>query len=78
MRMRTKLTVGAVAAGLALTACGLVGGPASGTHPDHAGALSQQHVQQAGLSLSDIKDLAKLKREHGAALLRAAEIAQRR
>jgi hypothetical protein len=71
MRMQTKLTIGAVAAGLALSACGLVGGPASGTHPDHAGALSQQHVQQGGLSLCDVKDLAKAKRA-----LAAAERAQ--
>jgi hypothetical protein len=74
MRMRAKLTIGAVAAGLALTACGAVGGPASGTHPrSHAGALSQQHVQQAGLSVSDVKDLAQMKRDHAAALPRAAE-----
>ncbi len=32
MRMRTILMIGAVAAGLALTACGAAGGPASGTH----------------------------------------------
>jgi len=65
-------------AGLALTACGAVGGPGSGTHRDHARALSPQHAQQTGLSLSDIKDLAKAKREIGAALLRAAERAQSR
>lgn len=76
MRMRAKLTIGAVAAGLALTACGSAGGPASGTHRDHARALSQQHVQQAGLSVSDIKDLAQMKREHAAALLSAAARAQ--
>jgi hypothetical protein len=78
MRTRAKLTIGAVAAGLALTACGLVGGPASGTHRDHERALSQQHVQQAGLTVSDVKDLAQMKREHAAALLEAAETAQRR
>ena len=78
MRTLTELTVGAVAAGLALTACGAVRGPASVTHRDYARALSQQHVQQAGLSVADVKDLAQLKREHFAALLRAAERAQRR
>jgi len=77
MRMRTTLTIGAVVAGLALTACGAVGGPASGTHRDHAGAFSQRRVQ-AGVSRSDVKDLAQMKREHAAALLRAAERAQRR
>jgi hypothetical protein len=71
MRMRSKLTIGAVAAGLALTACGSGSGPASATHRDHARALSQQQVQQAGLSLSDVEDLAKLKREHADAVLRA-------
>ena len=71
MRMRAKLTIGAVAAGLALTACGLVGGPASGTHRDHERALSQQHVQQAGLSPSDVKDLAQAKRDALAAAKRA-------
>jgi outer membrane PBP1 activator LpoA protein len=77
MRMRAKLTIVAVAAGLALTACGAARGPASGTHPrSHAGALSQQHVQQAGLTVSDIKDLAQMKRDHAAALLKAAERAQ--
>jgi len=78
MRMRTKLTTGAVAAGLALTACGVVGGPASGGHRDHARGLAGQYVQQAGLSVSDVKDLAQLKREHWAALLSAAEGAQSR
>ena len=78
MRMQTKLTIGAVAAGLALTACGTVGAPVSGPHRDHAKAPSQQHVQQAGLSVSDVKDLAQLKREHAAALLSAADRAQRR
>ena len=78
MRTRAKLTIGAMVAGLALTACGAVGGPGSGTHRDHARALSPQHAQQTGLSLSDIKDLAKAKREIGAALLRAAERAQSR
>jgi hypothetical protein len=78
MRMRTNLMIGAVAAGLALTACGAVGGPASGTHQSHARALSQQRIQQAGVSLSDVKDLAQLKREHAAALLRAAERARSR
>ena len=78
MRMRAKLTIGAVATVLALTACGTVGGPASGTHPDHARALSPQRVQQAGVSVSDVKDLTRLKREHAAAVLKAAERAQRR
>jgi hypothetical protein len=78
MRIRTKLTIGAVAAGLALTACGSGSGPASRTHQDQARAPSQQQVQQAGLSVSDVKDLAQMKREHAAALLRAAERAQRR
>ena len=78
MRMQPKLTIGAVVAGLALTACGAVGGPASVTHRSHARALAEQHVQQAGLSLSDVKDLAKLKREHWDALLSAAERAQSR
>jgi hypothetical protein len=76
--MRTMLTIGAVVAGLALTACGAAGGPASGTHQSHAGAFSQQRVQQAGVSLSDVKDLAQMKREHAAALLSAAERARRR
>ena len=68
MRMRTKLTVGAVAAGLALTACGTAGGPASGPHPQsHAGALSQQHVQQAGVS--DAKAVVTEKLAHWAAVL---------
>lgn len=78
MGMRAKLTIGAVAAGLALTACGSHSGPGSGMHRDHARALSQQHVQHTGLSVSDIKDLAKRKREHWDALLRAAERAQSR
>jgi hypothetical protein len=78
MRMHTKLTTGAVVAGLALTACGAVGGPATGTHRHLARALAERHVQQAGLSVSDVKDLAKLKREHWAAVLSAADRAQRR
>jgi hypothetical protein len=78
MRMQTKLTIGAVAAGLALTACGSESGPARGTHQDQARALSQQQVQQAGLSVSDVKDLAQLKREHWDALLSAAGRAQSR
>jgi hypothetical protein len=85
MRTWTKLTTGAVAAGLALTACGSVGGPASRTHQGHARALSQHQVQQAGFSVSqagfsvsDVKDLAAAKREHWDALLRAAGRAQSR
>lgn len=78
MRTRTKLTVGAVAAGLALTACGVAGGPASGMHQSHARALAQQHVQHAGLSLADVKDLATAKRDHWDALLSAAKTAQTR
>jgi hypothetical protein len=74
--MRTKLTIGVVAAGLALTACGTVGGAASGTHRDHARALSPQHVPRAGMSVSDVKDLAQMKREYAAALLGAGERAQ--
>jgi hypothetical protein len=75
MRMRTKLTVGAVAAGLALTACGAAGGPASGTHPQsHAGALSQQHVQRAGVS--DAKAVVTEKLAHWAAVLSAGGGAQ--
>jgi hypothetical protein len=77
MRMRTKLTIGAVAAGLALSACGLVGGPASGTHPrSPAGALSQQHVQHAGVS--DAKAVVTEKLDHWAALLGAGAGAQGR
>ena len=68
VRMRAKLTIGAVAAGLALTACGSAGGPASGAHRDHAGATSPQHVQQAVLTGSDVKDLARLKREYAGCL----------
>ena len=68
MRMRAKLTIGAVAAGLALTACGAAGGPASRTHPrSQAGALSQQHVQQAGVS--DAKAVVTEKLDHWAAVL---------
>jgi len=78
MRMQTKLTIGALAAGLALTACGTVGGPATGTHRHLARAIAERHVQQAGVSVSDVKDLAQMKRENAAALLRAAERAQRR
>jgi hypothetical protein len=78
MRMRTTLTIGAVVAGLALTACGAGSGLASGTHQSHARALSQPHVQQAGVSVSDVKDLATAKREHWAALLSVAERAQSR
>ena len=76
MRMRAKLTIGAVAAGLALTACGAAGGPASRTHPrSQAGALSQQHVQQAGVS--DAKAVVTEKLDHWAALLGAGPGAQR-
>ena len=76
MRMQTKLTIGAVVAGLALSACGSVGGPAGGTHPrSHAGALSQQHVQQAGVS--DAKAVVTEKLDHWAALLGAGPGAQR-
>jgi outer membrane PBP1 activator LpoA protein len=78
MRMRTTLTIGAVVAGLALTACGTGSGLASGTHQSHARALSQPHVQQAGVSVSDVKDLATAKREHWAALLSVTERAQSR
>ena len=77
MRMRAKLTIGAVAAGLALTACGAAGGPASRTHPrSQAGALSQQHVQQAGVS--DAKAVVTEKRAHWAAVLGAGAGAQGR
>jgi hypothetical protein len=76
--MRTNLMIGAVVAGLALTACGAGGGLAGGMHQSHARALSQPHVQQAGVSVSDVKDLATAKREHWAALLSVAERAQRR
>jgi hypothetical protein len=47
-------------------------------HQSHARALSQPHVQQAGVSVSDVKDLATAKREHWAALLSVAERAQGR
>jgi len=52
MMTRTKLTIGAVAAGLALTACGSVGGPSSthpGTLPDSglAGCASLSSIPQA-------------------------------
>jgi len=75
MRMRAKLTIGAVAAGLALTACGSAGGPASGAHRDHAGATSPQHVQQAGVS--DAKAVVTAKRDHWAAVLGSGDRAQR-
>ena len=78
MRMRTKLTIGALAAGLALSGCGAVGGPVSGAHLAHARAPAQEHVQQAGLTVSDVKDLAQMKREKAAALLRAGGRARRR
>jgi hypothetical protein len=75
--MRAKLTIGAVAVGLALSACGSAAGPASGAHPrSHAGALSARHVRQSGLTVSDVKDLAQMKREYAAALLSAADRTQ--
>ena len=76
MRMRARLTIGAVAAGLALSACGLAGGPASGTHRDHGRALSQQHVQHA--AVSDATAVVTEKRAHWAAVLGAGAGAQGR
>jgi hypothetical protein len=63
--MRSKLAIGVVAAGLALTACGSVNASASGAKQSHARTLSPQQVQQTGLSVSDIKDLATAKLGHG-------------
>jgi hypothetical protein len=78
MRTRTKLTVGAIAAGLVLTACGSGGGPASGTHESHGRTLAQPHVQRAGTSLSDAATVVAAKRAYWDALLGAAKKAQRR
>ena len=72
------LTAGAGAAAL-IAGAALGPGQATGVsvHPASTTKLVQQ-VQRAGFSVSDVKDLAKLKREHGTALLRAAERAQSR
>ena len=67
MRMRTKLTIGAVAAGLALSACGSGSGPATGTHRHLARALAERQVQRAGVS--DAKAVVTEKRAHWAAVL---------
>ena len=78
MRTRTKLTVGAIAAGLALTACGAVGGPASETHQSHARTLAQPHVQRAGSSLADVAAVVAAKRDYWDALLSTAKTSRTR
>jgi hypothetical protein len=50
MRTRLKLTIGAVAAGLTLTACGAVGGPASGTYQSMLGNVHPALRPDSGLA----------------------------
>jgi hypothetical protein len=49
MMTRAKLAIGAAVTGLVLAACGSVSAPSCGAQGSHAGLISQEHSQQAGV-----------------------------
>jgi hypothetical protein len=63
MRMRLSLVAGAAAAVLALTACGTAAGISGGTPGGHAASVSAR--QPTGIGLTELKDLAQVKRDAG-------------
>ena len=60
MRTRPSLVAGAAAAALALTACGIAAGTSTGTQGGQAASVPAR--QQTGIAVTDLKDLAQVKR----------------
>jgi hypothetical protein len=62
MRTRLSLVAGAAAAAaLALTACGIAAGTSAGTQGGHAASVSAGQPR-TGIGVTDLKDLAQVKR----------------
>jgi Spy/CpxP family protein refolding chaperone len=64
MRTRPSLVAGAAAAALALTACGVAAGTSAGTPGGQAGSVSAGQPR-TGIGITDLKDLAQVKRDAG-------------
>jgi hypothetical protein len=63
MRTRPSLVAGAGAAALALTACGIAAGTSAGTPGGQAASVAAR--QPTGIGVTDLKDLAQVKRDAG-------------